>query len=442
LEQENVTAGPNPTERKKKCPACGKQYQGNIVVCATDGTLLIPDKQGEMIGSTIGGNIQILEEIGHGGMSIVFKGQHMMMDRLVAIKMLQSQLLNDLVSIERFKREAQAVACLRHPNVISVYDCSVNDSGQPYIVMDYIVGESLSDIIKRNNHVEPKRAVRIFLQACDALEHAHQKGVIHRDLKSSNIMLVSNAEGKVDDVRVVDFGIAKLLPSSGKQSQNLTQTGEIFGSPIYMSPEQCMGQPLDPRSDIYSMGAMMYEALTGQPPLMGDTIVDTMQMHVATKPPSFEEMRPDLYIPPVLERLVFRALEKKPEHRFQSMQELVDALQSAANLIEHDTTPQPMPRETTQKTNNPRSTRQNLTGSRAPGTLPKPKVEGPRTSNSGMRKSDTGAGQQLGAYKFSDLRKQQNESPGGGNKKVIIIGVSVVIAVVCAGVAFWIGLHP
>ena len=189
----------------------------------------------------------------------------------------------DQTSKKRFQLEAEAASCLKHPNIIAVYDYGIAPTGQPYLVMEYLVGESLADLIKRDKNIEQRRVVKIFIQACDALSHAHKKGVIHRDLKSSNIMLVEQ-EDKSDIVKVLDFGIAKLMPASGKLPQNLTQTGEVFGSPIYMSPEQCLGQTLDQRSDIYSMGTMLYEALTGVPPLVGNTIVDTMQMHVGTKP--------------------------------------------------------------------------------------------------------------------------------------------------------------
>lgn len=315
----------NRANRRKLCPACKKEFAGTLVVCPHDKTMLMNVKEDELIGTVLNERYVITSEIGRGGMSIVYKGIQQPMDRTVAIKMLQAQLVSDQISIKRFQQEAQAASHLQHPNVITIYDYGVVATGQPYLVMDYLEGESLADIIKRDNHVSTDRVVPIFVQACEALEHAHQKGVIHRDLKSSNIMLI-DFEGRRDFVKVVDFGIAKLMPSSGKQSQNLTQTGEIFGSPIYMSPEQCMGQALDPRSDIYSMGAMMYESLSGLPPLMGDTIIDTMQMHVSTPPQPFSKIRPDLPVPEALEKIVMKALAKKPEQRYQSMQEFRDAL--------------------------------------------------------------------------------------------------------------------
>ncbi len=327
--------GEKGVELTKKCPACQSTYPDNFIVCQNDKVILVKIKKDKLLGQILNERYKVVEEIGRGGMSIVYKGVHELMDRLVAIKVLLPQLVSDQTSIKRFQVEAQAASCLSHPNVITIYDYGVVDDEQPFLVMDFLEGESLSDIIKRDDHVEMKRTIPIFMQAAEALEHAHQKGVIHRDLKSSNIMLI-NFEGKDDFVKVVDFGIAKLMPSSGKQAQHLTATGEIFGSPIYMSPEQCTGSTLDARSDIYSMGAMMYEALTGQPPIMGRSVVETMEMHLTTPPPPLKETRPDLEINESLERVVMKALSKKPEARFQKMQELRDALEGVSKLLEQE----------------------------------------------------------------------------------------------------------
>lgn len=331
--------GQPQTAKKKICPVCKNEFPANQSVCPTDRSMLMFAQKDELIGTILNDRYRVISEVGRGGMSIVYKGLHEMMDRVVAIKMLQSQHVTDQLSIKRFQQEAQAASHLQHPHVITVYDCGVVASGQPYIVMDFLEGMSLSDVVKEENHLANQRALPIFIQACDALEHAHQKGVIHRDLKSSNIMLVE-VEGRRDFVKVVDFGIAKLTNASGKQQQNLTQTGEIFGSPIYMSPEQCLGQQLDTRSDIYSMGAVLYETLTGVPPLMGDTIYATMKMHVSQMPEPFSAVRPDLRIPDALERIAFRALAKKPEQRYQSMQEMRDALdQCVASQFETGSMP-------------------------------------------------------------------------------------------------------
>lgn len=326
-----MTAEGNPIQRKKICPVCNKEFPATQTMCLQDRTPLRYEIQDELLGTILNERYRVISEVGRGGMSIVYKGLHEMMDRVVAIKMLQSQHVTDQLSIKRFQQEAQAASHLQHPHVITVYDCGVVASGQPYIVMDFLEGKSLTDLVKEEDHIDHLRAVPIFVQACDALEHAHQKGVIHRDLKSSNIMLIE-VEGRKDFVKVVDFGIAKLTSASGKQQQNLTQTGEIFGSPIYMSPEQCLGQQLDCRSDIYSMGAVLYETLTGAPPLMGDTIYATMKMHVAQMPEPFCIVRPDLRIPEALERIAFKAMAKKPEQRYQTMQEMKEALEQCSQF--------------------------------------------------------------------------------------------------------------
>ncbi len=314
-----------PQQKYKRCPSCKRTYPVNEIVCAVDGTLLLAIGPDPIIGCTLNEKYFVLSEIGRGGMSIVYKAKHTLMDRVVAIKMLMPELIEDFTSTKRFQQEAQAASCLNHPNVIGVHDFGLAATGQPYIVMDYLTGESLAEIIAKHGYMEQERAINIFIQAANALEHAHKKGVIHRDLKCSHIILVTD-ESRTDIVKVLDFGISKLMPSSGKQLQNLTQTGEVFGSPIYMSPEQCLGMPLDARSDIYSMGVVMYETLTGYPPLMGNTIVETMRAHVTTQPPPFKEVSRERTISNELENMVFQALAKDPNDRFESMKLLSEAL--------------------------------------------------------------------------------------------------------------------
>lgn len=448
-------------EKRKKCPACSREFTGTLIVCKHDGTLLIPVKPDPLIGALLADKYKIDSEIGRGGMSIVYKGRHELMDRPVAIKMLQAQLVEDQTSIKRFQQEAKAASCLTHPNVITVYDFGVSPTGQPYLVMDYLQGESLIDVIKRDNHIAVNRTLNIFIQACDALQHAHQKGVIHRDLKSSNVML-TEFEGKHDVVKVVDFGIAKLMPSSGKQSQNLTQTGEIFGSPIYMSPEQCLGQVLDARSDIYSMGAMLYEALTGEPPLMGDTVVNTMQMHVSTNPPQFDEIRPDLHIPIQLQRVCMKALEKRPECRYNSMDEFKEALEHIERQLDTMPAPPPTSQAAQQRIASPRQTRQNLTGQREPmENVPKPVLDDGREASKPNPPASKAAvtvqkpSQPVASAPFQPRpvtpqgfsasrasAQKQSEEEGGVDKKLIIIGVAIIIFALILGVWFILIPHP
>lgn len=314
---------------RKVCLSCGREFTGVVTACPHDGTVLIPLIQDPLVGTKLADRYFIHSVIGHGGMGIVYKARHELMDRDVAIKVLKSDLISDKLSVKRFQHEARAACKLKHPNVITLFDFGVSPSGQPYLVMDYLKGISLADVIKKDGHVGVDRSIRIFVQACRALEHAHREKVIHRDLKPGNIMLVETDEER-EFVKVVDFGVAKLIgDGEDAESQRLTQTGEVCGSPVYMSPEQCEGRKLGPHSDIYSMGVVLYEALTGRLPLLGKTMVETMQKHLSESPPPFGVIRPDLYIPERLESVVLKALAKDPSNRHQSMAELEHDLEVA-----------------------------------------------------------------------------------------------------------------
>lgn len=309
---------------KKYCPKCYAQFE-QIDVCPEDGSTLIGQDNNPMIGKTFADRYIIQSVIGMGGMSIVYKAQHKLMDRVVAIKMLHSNIKNDHVSLERFRMEAQAASSLSHQNIIAVYDFGVTDQGEAFFVMDFLNGEDLSDLIARKGKVPYERALYIFKQVCDGLGAAHKKSIVHRDLKPANVILLKEDDG-TELVKLVDFGIAKLLPASGKAQLSLTRTGEVFGSPIYMSPEQCQGLELDKRSDIYALGCLMYETLTGEPPLAGESFLETLNMHVSATPKSFAEMVPDAKIPAALEQIIFRCMAKKPDDRPQNAEEIRDQL--------------------------------------------------------------------------------------------------------------------
>jgi serine/threonine-protein kinase len=311
---------------RKVCIECHRQFTGIVAACPHDGTLLVSVVQDPLIGTVLSGSYEILSVLGQGGMGVVYKARHNLMERIVAIKMLQAQLITDSMSVKRFQHESKAAGAIKHPNVISIFDFGISPTGQPYIVMDYLEGTPLSDEIKKEGQIGVERTIKIMAQACDALEHAHKQGVIHRDLKPSNIVLI-NFDGDKDFVKVVDFGVAKLL--TGTESQKLTQVGEVCGSPVYMSPEQCKGMDLDNRSDIYSMGIVVYEALTGRLPILGKTMVETMFEHVSSPPKPIAEARPDLYIPERLEAVIMKALSKDPKDRHESMDHLRNELEMA-----------------------------------------------------------------------------------------------------------------
>lgn len=311
------------------CLACNREFQEDIQKCPHDGTALISLKtEDDWLGKTLGDRYEITKMLGKGGMGIVYLARHTQMDRWVAVKMLQAELAQDELSVKRFQQEAKAASCLNHPHLVTLHDYGIAPTDQPYLVMEYLEGRSLLEVIKRQGPLNAQRAVKIFSEVADGLAHAHHQGIVHRDLKPSNIILVDQ-EGDPEFVKVVDFGLAKLMPWSGKESQHLTKTGEVFGSPIYMSPEQCMGRELRPTSDIYSLGVTLFESLTGKPPFRGANSIATASMHMSQPAPSFTDVRPDLELPAALEKVVMTTLAKDPGARFEDMKEFKDALQSS-----------------------------------------------------------------------------------------------------------------
>ncbi len=321
---------------KKYCPKCYGQFE-RIDVCPDDGAELRGQDSDPLIGKVFAERYDIQSIIGLGGMSIVYKAQHRLMDRVVAIKMLHSNIKNDHVALERFRMEAQAASSLNHQNIITVYDFGVTDNGDAFFVMDYLDGESLADLLERKGKIPFERVMPLLKQICDGLGAAHKKSIVHRDLKPANVVLLKQDDG-TELVKLVDFGIAKLLPGSGKQQQQLTRTGEVFGSPIYMSPEQCQGLALDNRADIYSLGCLMYETMTGEPPLLGKTLLETLNLHVEEMPKPLSEVAPDLAVPPELEAIMFRCMEKNPADRFQNTEEIRDLLSSLSASMKLGTT--------------------------------------------------------------------------------------------------------
>src|SRR5579885_2448832 len=220
----------------------------------------------------------VLAVIGTGGMGTVYKVLDKTTKRTLAVKVLQPDLSNDQTALRRFEQEAEAAAQLNHPNLVSVLSYGKTKNGAPYLVMDYFEGESLSAILKKETALDSGRALALFHQICEGLAHAHAQGVIHRDIKPANIIVSRTESGEV--ARVVDFGIAKILPVSNRETHNLTETRQVFGSPHYMSPEHCLGFKMDERSDIYSLGCLMYEALTGNPPFAVNDAIQAVIKHI------------------------------------------------------------------------------------------------------------------------------------------------------------------
>jgi serine/threonine protein kinase len=265
----------------------------------------------------VGGRYEVLELLGQGGMGAVYKVNHQALNKIFALKALNPGVMTDQKALRRFDAEAKAVGNLSSPYLIQVHDYGLTDSGTPYLVLDFVEGTNLADEIKRLGHIEEKRALDIFSKVCEGLEHAHHNKIVHRDLKPSNIMLTKDANGN-EIPKIVDFGIAKRQAVEN----TLTQTGEIFGTPLYMSPEQCLGKPIDNRTDIYSLGCVMYEALTGTPPLSGQNPIETVLKHVNDSPAPLRKQCKNWTVSAETEQVVMSCLEKEPGRRPNSAADL------------------------------------------------------------------------------------------------------------------------
>ena len=287
-----------------------------------------PTKTDRLIGAVIADKYKILKKIGEGGMGSVYIANQHPIDRKVAIKVLLGKLAEDEVAVKRFEQEAKAISRMQHPNTVTIYDfgtTSAETDHRLYIVMEYLKGRTLTQVLRADGQLEPSRAARIMRQVCASLADAHTAGIIHRDLKPDNIFL-TEVGGDRDWVKVLDFGVAKLADSEG--AGTLTQTGMIFGTPKYMSPEQAEGRPIDYRADIYALGVVLFELLVGRPPFIADTPVGLLLKHISEPPPSFKQVRPDLAIDPQIEAITMRALEKRPDNRQQMVAELAAELEA------------------------------------------------------------------------------------------------------------------
>lgn len=261
---------------------------------------------------------RVIKLLGRGGMGSVYQVQHLHLRTEYALKCLNRQQHND-AAWRRFENEARASNKLDHPNLIKVHDSGLLPDGQPYFVMDLVNGITLADEIKKTGRLPLHAILKLFIQVGFALSYAHEHGVIHRDIKPTNIMLVNNKDGTLSNsVKVVDFGIAKLTGQDEFNQQTLTKTGEIFGSPLYMSPEQCMGVAVDHRSDLYSLGCVIFEASTGAPPFVGDNALSTMMKHQSERPLTMKEASLGIEFPEQLESMVRKLLEKDPADRYSN----------------------------------------------------------------------------------------------------------------------------
>jgi len=267
--------------------------------------------------------LTVLELLGYGGTSKVYKVRQENMGRDAAMKVLHSHLCDD-ESVRRFQSEAEAAAKLSHPGIAQVFDLGLLPDGRPYMLLELLEGESLDALILKCGRLMVIKAVRIISLACDALGHAHAHGIIHRDIKPSNIFLTNNQE-----VKILDFGLAKVRTAESETLGKMTKAGQTYGTPDYMSPEQCLGKKLTPASDVYSLGCVLYELLCGDKVFHGETFFEAMNQHVSEKPQKFAAK---LAVPEAVEKVVLKALEKQGRNRYHNMKDMKEALVKARSL--------------------------------------------------------------------------------------------------------------
>ena len=308
------------------CPKCASEFGDSVRICPNDGTILesgvVVDAR---IGTLLDGKYKLDAPLGEGGMGTIYRATHLMLDKPVAVKLIKGDSGKSPEIVRRFQREARAASNLNHPNIAAAYDLGQTSDGTLYIAMELVRGPSLKDLIRASGPLAAQRIGRILRQVASALAVAHRHGIIHRDLKPQNIMLATEADG-TEVAKLLDFGIAK---THDEQATQLTPTGFVIGTPLYMSPEQAAGRPIDARSDLYSLGIIMFEMLVGEVPFNDPSTPALLVKHLTEPAPVPSRRRPDLHIAPELEAVALRCMEKDPAARFQSADEFVTALNAA-----------------------------------------------------------------------------------------------------------------
>jgi len=300
------------------CRQCYEHLPLDSEECPYDGSSADID---ELVGRIFADRYEILSVLGSGSGGRVYKARHRFMPKLVAIKLLHGENLKDLDLIRRFRQEATSASVLQHPNIVSVQDFGFSEEGKPFMIMDYVDCYSLSTILEAKNHLAPEVAIPIFMQICEGLQVAHDHGIIHRDLKPGNI-LVSGFGTETLRVRLADFGIAKITRPMMEGALVKTEFGQVFGSPLYMSPEQCRGEGLDNRSDIFSMGCVMYETLVGHAPHIGKSAVEVMYRRTSENAPHIGSTEIGATIPVLFQEVIMKALRSEKTERYGHVGEL------------------------------------------------------------------------------------------------------------------------
>ena len=315
----------------KICPTCNVEYPETERFCPKDGAALQLQRgtSTDLIGSIVAERYHITQRLGAGGMGRVYLAQHVKMGRPCAIKVLHPAMAGDADAIGRFNREAANASRIDHPNVAAIYDFGETHDGLLYLAMQYIEGETLTQVMRRSGALTPLRASDITRQAAEGLHAAHAIGIVHRDLKPDNIMVSTDVDG-LDSVKVVDFGIAKAM---GEVAQGVTRTGIVVGTPEYMSPEQLAGEPVDGRSDQYSLAMVAFNLLTGELPFPAASTGTMVVMRLTERPRTLAAVRPEVAWPAELEAAMAKALDREPARRYATTRDFAHALHAGAAMM-------------------------------------------------------------------------------------------------------------
>jgi eukaryotic-like serine/threonine-protein kinase len=375
-------------------------------------------KHDRLIGRTIDNRYRIDTKLGAGGMGTVYGATRLLIGDVVAVKILHSELVENPQMLERFRREAQAAACLKHPNAVAIYDFDVSSEGLVYLVMELVEGETLRALARRQGPLHSSLAVEIIGQACAALDEAHRLNIVHRDIKPDNIIVATTPTGL--RVKVLDFGIAKLRGLTAS-ADNLTQSGAVMGTPHYMSPEQCLGEEIDGRSDIYSLGIVLYELLAGTVPFNSPTSTAIVVQQVTQAPAPIRAI--NISITSAVEAVVLRALEKKPQDRPQTAVAFMQELTAAVNGV-----------RVTQSINPGREQSLNLLPAFSPGTVA-PNAEAITQFSTPMSGSVTPPGPLLFA-------RDAVASPPKTKRLVPLLIAAFLVLIIGVGGAAWLLREP
>jgi len=314
----------------RKPEASVPDSSGGITGPGTDSVLgEFPETPDPLLGTIVADRYRVLGRVGEGGMGVVYEAEHVVLEKRVALKVLNQELAPKRDLRERFLQEARAASRIGHENIVDITDFGSIPSGTVFFAMEFLEGKDLSTTIKIEGPLPWDRAKNIAVQICRALGAAHAKGIIHRDLKPENIFLIDR-DGRDDFVKVVDFGIAKVMGLE-EGGHKLTKTGMIFGTPDYMSPEQATGQKLDHRVDIYALGVILYEMITGNLPFQADSFMAILTKHMFEDPTPPSRRVADIDIPPEIDALILKALAKKPSERYQSMNDFAERLETTTD---------------------------------------------------------------------------------------------------------------